>query len=162
MGTCESPNRPRLCYMRRRPVRRSSPYSTYFAVSPSVQALLATATGAERCSTLRIWNGDTRRLMRMAPLPNKARAVCFSSQGELVAVGLTDGTYMVLHSESLKLLHQVGVGRSVRPSCARCADHACIGPAAYLGPCSRAAMVPQHQRIVRVPVPAPQLRRGDQ
>jgi WD40 repeat protein len=56
---------------------------------------------------LRIWNGDTRRLMRMAPLPNKARAVCFSSQGELVAVGLTDGTYMVLHSESLKLLHQV-------------------------------------------------------
>ena len=57
--------------------------------------------------SLRLWNGENRRLMRMIGLPQKARACGFSSKGDLVGVGLTDGTFMVLQTDNLSLVHQL-------------------------------------------------------
>lgn len=53
------------------------------AVHPSRRQFVTTGDDA----TMRLWDMDARRIVSLARLPNKARAVAFSGDGELLAVG---------------------------------------------------------------------------
>ncbi len=52
--------------------------------------------------TLRLWSASAHQLLRRCVLPQAGRSADFSPDGELVAVGLLNGQFLVLQGDTLK------------------------------------------------------------
>jgi len=56
--------------------------------------------------TVRLWDVASKTMVKMAPLGVAARSAAFSPDGELLAVGLKNGAFVVLKTADLKIVAQ--------------------------------------------------------
>ena len=52
-------------------------------------------------ATLRIWSIEDRQLIKAKKLLKPARCCCFSPDGQAIAVGYKDGSFVVVQTKSL-------------------------------------------------------------
>lgn len=54
--------------------------------------------------TIRLWNSESHRLVKSTEIPVAARSAAYHPSGNTVAIGLSNGSFIVLESPSLRLV----------------------------------------------------------